>query len=206
MLLEGFTPYQNTLGKVVWADKEPALSHFAGITEDETMYQVHLGESSAIAEDDFIEAVIESFSKAISYADTNVQENTFAIRVNWSYTPAILTITYGDEDWQKDSPHVVKCCFGEIEELLTQDFQEFMNKLEQEETEDVAAEEDQKSILYEEETTTEMPDDYFEVVCKGLERAIAEPMIHKVLLRLKEKNIGVYVYVDDEYQEAQQVF
>jgi hypothetical protein len=40
----------------------------------------------------------------------------------------------------------------------------------------------------------------------GITHAIENPIINKVLLRLREMNIGLYYYEEEDYENAKQIF
>ncbi|TAE09966.1 MAG: hypothetical protein EAZ95_15465 [Bacteroidetes bacterium] len=191
-ILEGFKLYEGNSDKTVWKDCKPSPSHFSPITGDKTFYQVHLAYSSALEREEVIDVVHQTISRALSFAQENVQEDTYAIRISWFATYSTMTITYGSED--KDSIHVVKCCFEEMDSSIWGGIETFLE-----------AEEGGK------ETTTirdeaSLYDCYLDMIQAGITNAIENPIINKVLLRLREMNIGLYYYKEEDYENAKRIF
>jgi hypothetical protein len=191
-ILEGFELYKGNSDKTVWEDCEPLPSHFAPITGDETIYQVHLAHSTALEKEDVIDAVHQTISRALSFAQANKQEDTYAIRINWFATYSTMTITYGSEDWSKESSHVVKCSFEEMDSLVWGGMETFLE----------AKEKGEETVTTQEED----PMYYVDMVQAGITHAIKHPIINKVLVRLRERNIGLYYYEEEDYENAKRIF
>ncbi|TAE09965.1 MAG: hypothetical protein EAZ95_15460 [Bacteroidetes bacterium] len=190
-ILEGFELYEGNSDKTVWEDCEPLPSHFAPITGDKTIYQVHLAYSSALEREDVIDVVHQTISRALSFAQANLQEDTYAIRINWVHD-FTMTITYGSEDWYKESPHVVKCCFEEIGRLVWSGLEKWLEAKER--GEDIELSQEEEGIYY------------FDMIQAGIAHAIENPIINKVLLGLQEMNIGLYYYEEEDYENAKRIF
>lgn len=173
-ILEGFELYEGNSDKTVWEDNN------------------QMAASLALDKADVIDAVHQTISRALSFAQANLQDDTYAIRINWFATYSDLTITYGSEDWYKESPHMVKCSFGEMDSLIWGGMETFFEAKGKGEEVTTIQEEDP---LY-----------YLDMIQAGITHAIENPIINKVLLRLREMNIGLYYYEEEDYENAKRIF
>lgn len=97
-----------------WKENK-AANPFETLLGEDTEYTVHFADCEEVLDEKVQSAINAGIEKSVGLLELNLRDDSMYLLFEWDVVYSTLTIVVTDESKEKDSGHVIKCSFPELD-------------------------------------------------------------------------------------------